>query len=214
MTGAGRIGLPGNGSGTDRSTLPAAEPLTMVAEAEGSLSSFVRAAQAGEDWALATLVRLFGQMVRGIALRVTGNGHDAADAEQQTWLQVLTNVHQVRQPERFPGWLSTTAHREALHLLRDRGRANVPPQTWIWLVPEPAESPETLVEHRDLHQRVRDALSALPPDRSRLLVDLICEQRSYREVSADSGRPIGSLGPTRARYLRQLEVELGRQGAW
>jgi RNA polymerase sigma factor (sigma-70 family) len=191
----------------------AVEPLPVVAEANGDLTTFVRAAQAGESWAVATLVRLFGSMVRAIALRVTGNGHDADDAEQQTWLQLLTSVHQVRQPERFPGWLSTTAQREALHVLRDRGRRGAPPASWISLVPEPAESPESQVERRDLQRIVRDAMSALPPEHSRLLLDLICEQRSYREVAIDSGRPIGSLGPTRARYLRQLEAELSRRGA-
>jgi RNA polymerase sigma factor (sigma-70 family) len=191
----------------------AVEPLSVVAEADGDLGRFVRAAQAGEPWAVTTLVRLFGSMVRAIALRVTGNGHDADDAEQQTWLQVLTKVHQVQQPERFPGWLSTTAHREALHVRRERSRRGTPPATWVSLLPEPAESPEAQVERRDLHRIVRDALSALPPEHSRLLLDLVCEQRSYREVSADSGRPIGSLGPTRARYLRRLEAELGRRGA-
>jgi RNA polymerase sigma factor (sigma-70 family) len=191
----------------------AVEPLLVVAEANGDLTSFVRAAQAGEPRAVTTLVRLFGPMVRAIALRVTGNGHDADDAAQQTWLQLLTSVHQVRRPERFPGWLATTAHREALHVLRDRVRRGPPPAGWVGLLPEPAEGPESQVERRELHRIVRDALSALPAEHSRLLLDLVCEQRSYREVSADSGRPIGSLGPARARSLRRLEAELARRGA-
>lgn len=189
----------------------AVEPLPVVADANGDLASFVRAAQAGEPRAVTTLVRLFGPMVRAIGLRVTGNDHDADDAAQQTWLQLLTCVHQVRQPERFPGWLATTAHREAVHVLR--GRRGPPPAGWAGLLPEPAESPESQFERRDLHRIVRDALSALPAEHSRLLRDLVCEQRSYREVSADSGRPIGSLGPARARSLRRLEAELARRGA-
>lgn len=206
-------GRPSGVLGSGWTDTGAVEPLSVVAETDGDLATFVRAAQTGEPGAVTTLVRLFGSMVRGIALRVTGNRHDADDAEQQTWLQVLTSVHQVRQPERFPGWLSTTAQREALHVLRERTRRGAPPVTWVSLAPEAAESPETLLERRDLHRIVRDALSALPPDHSRLLLDLVCEQRSYREVSAESGRPIGSLGPTRARYLRRLQVELGRRGA-
>ena len=47
---------------------------------------------------------------------------DAADAVQNTWLRLLENLTKIDHPEALPGWLATTARREALGVLRRRTR--------------------------------------------------------------------------------------------
>ena len=41
---------------------------------------------------------------------------------QNTWLRLLENLTKIDNPEALPGWLATTARREALGILRRRGR--------------------------------------------------------------------------------------------
>jgi DNA-directed RNA polymerase specialized sigma24 family protein len=57
----------------------------------------------------------------------------------------------------------------------------------------------------ELRERMDDALEALRPEDRRLVVLLARDRRpDYRAVSRVTGRPIGSLGPTRKRAIQRL----------
>jgi DNA-directed RNA polymerase specialized sigma24 family protein len=57
------------------------------------------------------------------------------------------------------------------------------------------------------------AFDRLPARDQALLRLLVTDpQPSYQEISAALDMPIGSIGPTRARSLERLRVELARDG--
>jgi hypothetical protein len=71
--------------------------------------------------------RAWGQIVDpycGVPWSVARNlrlsEHDAADVVQTVWLRLSENLGRMRDPDRLPGWLATTARREGLRLLRRR----------------------------------------------------------------------------------------------
>src|SRR4051794_41818373 len=81
----------------------------------------VRRAAAGQQTAWEVLVDeyspLVWSVVRGFRL-----GHtQAADAAQMTWLRLVEHLPDIRDPERLPGWLRTTARRGGLALIPERG---------------------------------------------------------------------------------------------
>jgi RNA polymerase sigma factor (sigma-70 family) len=159
------------------------------------------------------LLERFAPVVTGIALGVTRDPHDAQDVVQETWLRVFLLISQVRDPVCFPGWVTTTARREALRLVRQRrridpGRADQAEGD----VASADPGPEDLVERDDRDARVRRAMARLPRDRAALLVETVVRRRPYAEVSQTLDRPTGSLGPLRARYLDQLRAELTKVG--
>jgi RNA polymerase sigma factor (sigma-70 family) len=180
------------------------QEITSQQPVEGELARKVRAAAAGDGSAVEWLVREFEPAVRATATRITRNHQDAEDVLQETWVRLLTNIQQVREPERVRAWLVTTARREALRLVRERGRICLIEDEQLTGFPDQDPGPYAEAERRDTGRWLGQALRTLPLDGSRLLTELIVEERSYQEVSARIGRPIGSLGPTRARYLRQL----------
>jgi RNA polymerase sigma factor (sigma-70 family) len=192
------------------------EPGTMYSDGNvGSVTvaALVRQAQDGDRLALERLHDRFAPAIRAIGLRLTRNTDDADDVAQETWLRVLRLLGQVREPERFPGWVRTIAQREALRILRARSRVVELDRTQAEArVGDGDGDVADTVIRNDEGSRVREAMARLPRDRARLLTETVVEQRSYREVSARVGRPIGSLGPLRARYLGQLRRELARQG--
>ena len=74
-------------------------------------------------------------------------------------------------------------------------------------------SPEDVVVTAETHAAVRAAAGALT-GRRRLLVDVLFYQppQSYEEVSRRTGMPIGSIGPTRRRTLKELHQLLRAGG--
>jgi RNA polymerase sigma factor (sigma-70 family) len=177
-----------------------------------SVPELVIAAREGDRRALAELVAHFDGMVRGVAARLTHDREDAADAAQQTWLTVVERIGDVHSPECFAGWLATIARRHALRLVQDRERQMATDPQRLTVDTGSGEPVDVLVERADTALRVRRALARMPRERAQLLVEIVCNERPYAQVAMETGRAIGSLGPTRARYLKQLAREVELQG--
>jgi RNA polymerase sigma-70 factor (ECF subfamily) len=75
----------------------------------------VRRAQTGDREAFGALVEQFQPTVYAIALRRLGNPTDALELSQEVFLHVLQRIGQLREPERFAGWLRQVAVRMAIN---------------------------------------------------------------------------------------------------
>ena len=171
-----------------------------------TVAELVNAAQAGDAEAWNDLVRQFLPLVRGVINRVRLSPADAADVNQTVWLRLVEHLDDLREPRALPGWLATTARREALRIIEMKKRTTpVDPQdSGIERIEAPGEI-DDLVLKAERAQAVRDGLAELPAQRRRLLELLVAEPPlSYEEISQTLGIPIGSIGPTRARALAQL----------
>ncbi|MEO5851203.1 MAG: sigma-70 family RNA polymerase sigma factor [Nocardioides sp.] len=166
----------------------------------------VRAASNGDPQAWEALVDRFLPMVRGIVGRFRLPPADAADVNQTVWLRLVEHLGDLREPAALPGWLATTARREALRSLQTHGRSfPVDPQGSTLH----SEVDEAEIDREVLRQEqavaVRAGLDELSQQRRELLELLVADPPvTYDEISRRLDIPIGSIGPTRARALNQL----------
>ncbi len=79
------------------------------------LAIVVRRAQRGDRDAFGALVEQFQPTVYAIGLRRLGNASDALELTQEVFLHVLKRIGQLREPERFAGWLRQVATRMAIN---------------------------------------------------------------------------------------------------
>ncbi|MCW3042426.1 MAG: polymerase, sigma-24 subunit, subfamily [Actinobacteria bacterium] len=170
-------------------------------------AQLVRDASGGDSGAWSALVDRFAPLVWSVARSYRLSQQDAADVSQTTWLRLAEHIDRLREPERVGAWLATTAGRESLAVIRRRQR-EVPVEEATLSEPldgdfsdQPAESMLRCTQSEELWR----AFSVLPV-RSQLLLRLLFAdpQPSYQEIATLTGMPIGSIGPTRARCLREL----------
>ncbi|MDH3752558.1 MAG: sigma-70 family RNA polymerase sigma factor [Acidimicrobiia bacterium] len=161
-------------------------------------------AAGGDQAAWNGLVDRFGRLVWSVTRGFRLDSATAADVSQTVWLRLAENCERIRDPERLAGWLATTARNESLRVLR-RTQRDEPtemlddrPDVGAPVLDERLLDDETLGEALDAFRQLSDD--------QQLLLRLLCADPplGYERISEITGRPVGSIGPTRARCLERL----------
>ncbi len=181
------------------------------------LATLLRAASEGDQEAWNAITDRFTSLLWSVARSYRLGSDDAEDVVQNTWLRLLENLTKIDNPEALPGWLATTARREALGILRRRGRTVLTRDEDLGVdLADPASTEldsALLEDERDIE--LWASFAKLPERCQQLLRVLMAVDRPvYAEVSAAFDMPIGSIGPTRMRCLerlRKLVAETGYQ---
>jgi RNA polymerase sigma factor (sigma-70 family) len=170
-------------------------------EAQELLSRVV----AGDERAWKELVDRYAGLVWSVARSFRLPSASTDDVVQTVWLRLAEHCGRIREPDRLASWLATTTRNEALRVIR--GNMRLLPQA---AVTESAELTTPSVEERVADDvtlnAVLGAFAQLPADDQQLL-RLLCTvpPLDYQTIAEMLGRPIGSIGPTRARCIERLK---------
>lgn len=169
----------------------------------------LRLAAGGEREAWDALVERFGQMVWSVARGFRLDDATAKDVTQTVWLKLIENIDSIKDPERLPGWLVTTCRREAIRVTERRERDT--PTDFAFDIEDPAPGLDDVLIDDEENRVVVAAFRSLDEVCRELLRLMTVEPAlSYEEMSEITGRPIGSLGPTRARCVEKLKAAISR----
>jgi RNA polymerase sigma factor (sigma-70 family) len=185
------------------------------------ITNLVQRARAGDQAAWNAIVDEYANLVGWVVRSYRLGASQAADAAQTTWLRLIEHLDSVREPDRLGGWLSTTARRVCLEIMRQSRREylvdscedQAEAETAIGRYQDVAEDgPEARTIRQDQQRVVRGVLATFS-DRDRTLLELLAsDDLSYKGISERLGMPIGSIGPTRARLLVRLRLGLEAVG--
>jgi RNA polymerase sigma factor (sigma-70 family) len=163
----------------------------------------------GDRAAWEDILHRYGKLVSATVRSFRMQEADALDAIQMTWLRLAENAHHVQFPERLGGWLATTARRECLHILRQAKPNPKLTDAALATIVDPSEAIERPAIDADVTQTLRKLIDELSPRRRTLIRMLFADNpRSNAEIARAAGIPLGGIGPTRARALRQLRDRL------
>ena len=170
------------------------------------VTDLVTGARNGQKQAWDAVVDRYAPLIWSICRRHGLGRADTEDVGQAVWLHLAGHLGNLRAPAALPGWLATTARRECLRVLR-AGRPLAAGQVLDaeTLPDDQAGSAEQELLAAERQAALRAAFLDLPP-RGQRLIALLLEDPPipYAEISARLGIPIGSIGPTRRRYLDKM----------
>lgn len=174
-----------------------------------TVDELVSACRAGDSAAWDELVDRYHNLVYVIGIREGLSAEDAADLTQATFEAFLSQLDRIRDDQRIASWLMTVARRQAWRVRNRRNRLT-------------EYQEETAAAVHDLHDEdpsdeistmmwVYQGLSELGDECRHLITALYFDPRSpsYAEIAATLRRPVGSIGPSRARCLERLRTILG-----
>lgn len=163
-----------------------------------------RAAIQGDRDAFEMIIRSSSRNLFAIAYGILQNREEAEDVVQDTLIKAWKSRWRVRDPEKFPAWLSTIAR----HRARDFARRRRPEP-----LPHDFESVETVeattdAENMVLNSEVQAALSQLP-ELHRMAVTLrYFEELDYATIERTLGLTNGALRGILGRALGVMRRRL------
>lgn len=174
--------------------------------------SIVEAARGGDRSAFDALVRTEVDRVYRLALAITGNDSDAADAVQETFVAAWRKLRDLRDVDAFDAWLTRLAVNTCRMSLRARRRRFV---REIPVADVDPEAPRRSTDHdaaaadaREDGMDLRTALARLPPEQRSLLALRHLEGRGIAEIAVILGIPEGTAKSRLFAARRALERAL------
>jgi RNA polymerase sigma factor (sigma-70 family) len=194
-------------------TVPAGRPRSRAVRCAprpatgGAARATLTALAAGDNATWQATVTRYEGLLRFSARAVLRNDSDVDEAVQRTWVLLLRNADRIQDGDRLPGWLATTARREALAILRAQQREAPSADVADRVSPDEKDLASDLMTE-ELNRALHRAVENLPESQRIIVRAMLDEPRSYDALSRDLDIPRGSLGPLRGRAIRALRAQL------
>ena len=162
-----------------------------------------------DEAAFEALMQRHGPMVLGVCRRVLGNGHDAEDAFQATFLVLVRNAGRVRRPDSLGNWLYGVAYRTALEARTAAARRRRKERQVADMAGHRVDEGDAVGELREI---LDHELAKLPDIYRAAVVLCELEGKSHREAARQLGCPEGTITSRLARARKLLARRLARHG--
>jgi RNA polymerase sigma factor (sigma-70 family) len=184
------------------------------------LGALVAGALDGHSGAWNAIVARLERVVWKSVNMMTTDREVRDDAFAATWLRLAERLDGIREPEKLPGWLATTATNEVRQIVRHRHRQDISlNESWSssngigelvdTLVGDDGDHTDGLVAD-ERRRYVRAAFGRLDENCREIITVLVLADPPlpYDEASDVLDRPVGSLGPARRRCLEKMRTLL------
>jgi RNA polymerase sigma-70 factor (ECF subfamily) len=171
-------------------------------------ADLVLRAQDGDRAAYGELVVQFERTVYAVCLNRLGNASEALELTQDVFLHVMNRLDQLREPERFAGWLRQVAARMAIN----RATRRVAPATVETEILEGAgaclDDPLDSLITRERAERLWAGLERLKTLDRETLIAFYIEGDSLIEIADRLNTPIGTIKRRLHTARKRLKAEL------
>ncbi|WP_448701229.1 RNA polymerase sigma factor [Mucilaginibacter sp. AW1-3] len=152
-------------------------------------------AQRGNQDAMFQLYEQYKKAMFNICIRMTANRDDAEDVLQESFMMTFKNLEQLKEPERFAGWLKRIVVNECIRFCKSK----IPTNEWNEADHEHMAEDETEwwidVKLNDIHNAIKTL-----PDGCRLVFSLYAlEDYSHKQIAENLNI---SEGTSKSQYHR------------
>ena len=178
-------------------------------------TALIEAALNGDTESFEMIIRTRSRALFAVAYAVLQDRAEAEDVVQETFVRAWNKRRWMRDPAKFPAWLTTVARNRSCDILRKR-------RTVALLAGEPemADARSTMPDHQaggdDMHAQVQTALGSLPEQHRTALTLRYLEGMDYLSIEQTMGLSNGALrgilGRALATMRKTLKPAIGASG--
>ncbi len=174
----------------------------------------IQACLRGDAEAWDALIQRYRRLIYSVPVAYGLDGAAADDVFQQVAVKLLEHLPRLRRRASLPAWLLVTARREAAAVRRRAARTARLAEADLALQARERSEPVSRLHRIECEHALALAFERLDAGCRELLAALYLEEPrpSYETIAERLKRPVGSLGPTRARCLAKLRRIYKRLG--
>lgn len=150
---------------------------------EEKITSFVQAAQTGDERAFAELVRAFQDIAVGYATSILGDYHLAEDAAQEAFVEAYRDLPNLREPAAFAAWFRLILFKHCDRLTW-RKRPLLTGLEAALEIAAPVPSPQETLETHEAQQSIREAIAALSDTEPQVVLLYYMGEHSTAAIAA------------------------------
>jgi RNA polymerase sigma-70 factor (ECF subfamily) len=160
---------------------------------DATVAQLVRAAQSGQREAFGELFERFERQVFAVVLRRVGDYTEAQELCQDVFVQAMQKIDQLREPDRFGGWLRAIANRMAINrIVRRRPEVAAEPESLAAACVDD-RTPLSAVLAGENCSQLHAGLARLRALDRETLVAFYVHGQSLLEMSAAFDAPLGTI---------------------
>lgn len=172
---------------------------------DAELIQQLRQAADGDVQAFSYVATAFRDKALAWAREVTGSSHAAEDAAQEALMVAFTQLHTLREPGAFPGWLRTLARTAAMRQARRRRPDTVE-------APEREDAAADPVVAAEVRQAVRGAVLELSAAQQQVIERFYLQGQKIEQIAIALGLPAGTVKRRLHDAREKLRVRLAGFG--
>jgi RNA polymerase sigma-70 factor (ECF subfamily) len=170
------------------------------------------AAQRGDSRAFMQIVDAFQRPVYNLCYRMLGDGGEAEDAAQETFLRAYSKLNSYDPNQKLSSWLLSIASHYCIDRLRKQryqlvSWEDLPP--WRWL-PDTGPQPEEAALKHEARETLQGLLDELPADYRAATVLRYWYDMSYDEIASTLDTSVSAI-KSRLFRARQMLAEAAQQ---
>jgi RNA polymerase sigma-70 factor (ECF subfamily) len=196
---------------------PSVNPLTARQWSQFADEEMLTRCQRGEKRALEALLKRFERPIFALAYRLSGNYDDTNDIAATTFLRICQTIHSCKSAITLPAWVNrivtnvfydmcrrSQRHQAASldEMMERTSKATLP------FAETEDKSPLAYVNQQEQKAIVDRAIAALPEAQRQLVQMFYQEERTYEEISAETGLPVGTIKSRLNRARNTLQRRL------
>jgi RNA polymerase sigma-70 factor (ECF subfamily) len=161
----------------------------------------------GDPEAFSSLVQAYQTPVFNLCYRMLGDGYEAEDAAQETFLRAYENLSRYDRQRPFSTWLLSIAAHYCIDQIRKRRMILISLDGEPFLdPPDHAPGPEPTLSQREEQRRVQQLLARLSPQDRAAVVMRYWHELSYEEIAASLSLTVSAV-KSRLHRARQMLAE-------
>ena len=165
----------------------------------------------GDSQAFEYLFRRYSDSIRRLFMSRTGNGDDADDLLQETFVKVYINIHRYSPDYTFGQWIYTIARNTFIDFTRKRQEDLPLDERFAVPLESSAPTPEERVISIQQRSQIDGYMEHMDDGYRRLIELRFFDELSYEEISQKLSMPLGTV-KTRIHRARELLCRLISEG--
>jgi RNA polymerase sigma-70 factor (ECF subfamily) len=183
----------------------------------GREAALIQRCAARDEDACAELVSEHQRMVYQLSLNLLGDHNEALDLSQEVFLRVFRTIHAFRGQSALRTWIYRIVVNQARNRQRWWRRRHKSQQVSLddhlrdhgdFPERDDSDSPDRVLGNKELANRIRTALDALPFDQKTALVLREIDGLSYDDIGFSLGVAVGTVKSRLARAREALRAQL------